>query len=45
MGINHIPIYEGDDDPKLHRFICEKVWHIVDNTNEEKQMSHFGATL
>jgi hypothetical protein len=24
MGFNHIPIYEGEEDPKCHWFVCEK---------------------
>jgi hypothetical protein len=38
MGLNHIPIYEGDEDPKRHWFICEKFWNVVDIVEEEKQM-------
>jgi hypothetical protein len=45
MGLNHIPIYEGDEDPKIHWFICEKFWDATDITDEDKQMAQFGATL
>jgi hypothetical protein len=24
MGLNNIPIYEGDEDPRRHWFICAK---------------------
>ena len=45
MGLNHIPIYEGDEDPKIHWFICEKFWDAKNITDEDKQMAQFGATL
>jgi hypothetical protein len=43
MGLNHIPIYEGDEDPKQHWFICEKFWDATDITDEAKQMAQFGV--
>jgi hypothetical protein len=45
MGFDHIPIYEGEEDPKRHWFVCEKFWNAADITNEDKQMAQFGATL
>jgi hypothetical protein len=45
MGLNHIPIYEGDEDPKRHWFVCEKLWDATDITNEDKKMAQFGAAL
>jgi len=45
MGLNHILIYEGDEDPKWHWFIYKKFWDASDITNEDKQMAHFGVSL
>jgi hypothetical protein len=45
VGLNHIPIYEGDEDPKWHWFVCNKFWDLVDVTDEDKHMEQFGATL
>jgi hypothetical protein len=45
MGLNHILIYEGDEDPKRHWFVCEKFWDATDITDEDKQMAQFGAAL
>jgi hypothetical protein len=39
MGLNHIPIYEGDEDPKQHWVVCEKFWAVVDIVDEEKKMA------
>jgi hypothetical protein len=30
----HIPIYEGEEDPKRHSFTCERMWDAPDVTNE-----------
>lgn len=45
MGLNHIPLYEGDEGPKKHWFVCEKFWTANDITDEDKQMAQFTATL
>jgi hypothetical protein len=45
MGFNHIPIYEGEEDPKLHWFICEKFWDAIDNYRQGKKMDQFRAIL
>jgi len=45
MGFNHIPIYEGEEDPKIHWFVCENFWDATNITNEDKKMPQFGATL
>jgi hypothetical protein len=45
MGFNHIPLYEGDEDPKRHWFMCEKLWDVADITDEDKQMAQFRASL
>jgi hypothetical protein len=37
MGLNHIPIYEGDEDPKQYWFICEKFWDVPNIIDEEKK--------
>jgi hypothetical protein len=36
LGLNPIPIYEGDEDPKRHWFICEKFWDATNITDEDK---------
>ena len=41
MAHHHIPIYEGEEDPKRHWFIYEAIWDVVDVTNEAKQITHF----
>jgi len=45
MGFNHIPIYEGEEDPKCHLFKCEKFWDAIDITDEDKQMFQFRVAL
>lgn len=45
MGLNHISIYEGDEDPKKHWFFCEIFWDANTITNEDKQMAHFAVAL
>jgi hypothetical protein len=45
MGFNHIPIYEGEEDPKHHWFVCEKFWDAADITDEDKKMAQFRAAL
>ena len=35
----HIPIYEGDEDPKCHWFICETIWDTTDMIDEAKQIA------
>lgn len=43
--ILHIPIYEGDKDPKCHWFICETIWDASDITNKAKQIPQFSGAL
>jgi hypothetical protein len=45
MGFNHIPIYEGEEDPKCHWFVCEKLWDAADIIDEDKKMAQFRAAL
>jgi len=40
-----IPIFEGDEDPRRHWFICETIWAANDVDNEDKQMHQFVAGL
>jgi hypothetical protein len=42
---NHISIYEGKEDPKLHWFVCENFWDVTDITNQDKEMDQFGDEL
>jgi hypothetical protein len=39
MGLNHIPIYEGYEDPKRHWFVCEKFWDTTNIIDEDKYMA------
>lgn len=41
----HIPIYEGEEDPRRHWFICERMWDATDVTDEDKQIAQFASTL
>jgi hypothetical protein len=41
MGLNHIPVYEGEEDPKCHWFVCEKFWEEADITDKDKHMEQF----
>ena len=40
-----IPIFEGDEDPWRHWFICETIWAANDGDNEEKKIHQFVAGL
>ena len=40
-----LPIFEGDEDPRRHWFICETIWSANDVDNEDKQMHQFAARL
>jgi len=41
MGFNHIPSYEGEEDPKRHWFVCEKFLDATNITDEDKKMVQF----
>jgi len=45
MGFNHIPIYEGEEDPKFHWFVCEFFLDADDITDEDKKMAQFRVAL
>jgi endo-beta-N-acetylglucosaminidase D len=45
MGFNHIPTYEGDEDPKIRWFVYEKLWDVADVKDEDKQMAQFSVAL
>lgn len=45
MGLNNIPLYEGDEDSRIYWFVCEKFWDAADVSDEDKQMAQFGAAL
>jgi len=45
MGLNHIPVYEGEEDPKRHWFVCELFWVSANISDEDKKMAQFGAAL
>lgn len=40
-----IPIFEGDEYPRCHWFICEIIWAANDIDNEEKKIHQFVAGL
>ena len=41
----HIPLYEGDEDPRRHWFICELTWEENQVTPEDRQMAQFAGAL
>ena len=41
----HIPLYEGDEDPRWHWFVCESIWEANQVTVEERQMAQFASAL
>ena len=40
-----IPIYEGDEDPKFHWFICETICDAVNVIDEAKKTDQFTNAL
>ena len=42
---SNIPLYEGDEYPKRHWFICESRWEANDITSEDHQMAQFVGAL
>ena len=44
-GSAHIPLYEGDEDPRRHWFICESTWEANQVTDEDRQMAQFIGAL
>ena len=44
-GSAHIPLYEGDEYPRQHWFICESIWEVNQVTSEERQMAYFTGAL
>ena len=45
MGFNHIPIYEGEEYPNHHCFVCKIFWDATDITDEDKKMEKFRVVL
>ena len=43
--IAHIPLYEGDEDPRWHWFVYELTWEANDVTSEDRQMAQFASAL
>ena len=41
----HILIYEGEEDPRLHWFIYERMWDAANVTDDDKQIAHFAGAL
>ena len=44
-GSAHIPLYEGDEDPRRHWFVCESTWEANQVTYEDRQMAQFIGAL
>ena len=44
-GSAHIPLYEGDEDPRWHWFIYESTWEANRVTDEDRQMAQFAGAL
>ena len=44
-GLAHIPLYEGDEDPRWHWFVCESTWEANQVTDEDRQMAQFAGAL
>ena len=41
----HIPIYKGNEDPKIHWFIYEKMSVVANIIDEGKIMAQFASSL
>ena len=41
----HIPTYEGEEDPRRHWFVCERMWDAVDITDDDKKIAQFASAL
>ena len=44
-GSAHIPLYEGDEDPRRHWLVCESTWEANQVTDEDRQMAQFTGAL
>lgn len=41
----HIPTYEGDDDPRRHWFVYERMWDATNVTDDDKKIEQFVGAL
>ena len=41
----YIPIYEGEEDPRQHWFIYERMWDAANIKDEDKQIAPFSSAL
>ena len=41
----HIPTYEGEEDPRWHWFIYERIWDATDVTDDDKKIAQFVGAL
>ena len=41
----HIPTYEGEEYPRRHWFVCERIWDATDVTDDEKKIALFAGAL
>ena len=41
----HITLYEGDEDPRRHWFVCESTWDANAITSEDKHMVQFAGAF
>ena len=44
-GSTHIPLYEGDEDPGRHWFVCESTWEANQVTAKDRRMAQFTGAL
>ena len=43
--LEHIPLYEGDEDSRRHWFVCDLTWEANQVTNEDRHMAQFIGAL
>ena len=41
----HIPLYEGDEDPKRNWFVCDSYWEANVVNSEDRKMTQFAGAL
>ena len=41
----HIPTYEGEEDPRWHWFIYERMWDAADVIDDDKKIAQFVSAL
>ena len=41
----HIPTYLGEEDPRQHWLVCERMWDATDVTDDDKKIAQFDGVL